>query len=49
MEQTIFSGVDLNDLAGGRLLDLSVRNHWATETMNVMLLGEDNAYLYELT
>lgn len=49
MEQTIFSGVDLDDLAGGRLLDLSVRNHWATETMNVMLLGEDNAYLYELT
>ena len=49
MAETIFTGVNLDELAGGRVLDISVREHYADDRLNVMLLGETDTYLYELT
>ena len=49
LDETIFTGIDLDDLAGGRLLDLSVREHLADGNVNVMLLGLEDTFLYGLT
>ena len=49
LDETIFTGIDLDDLAGGRLLDLSVREHFADGNVNVMLLGLEDTFLYGLT
>lgn len=49
MSETLFTGVDLDALAGGRALDISVREHFTDGNLSVMLLGETETYLYELT
>lgn len=49
MAETIFTGLNLDELAGGRALDISVREHYADDRLNVILLGETDTYLYELT
>ena len=49
MAQTLFTGVDLDALAGGRLLDLSLRDHFSSGETNLVLLGTEATYLYELT
>ena len=49
MAETILTGVNLDDLAGGRALDISIRDHFTDGNLTVMLLGEKDAFLYELT
>ena len=49
LEETIFTGVDLDALAGGQLLDMSVSDHLSNGALNVILLGESATYFYELT
>ena len=42
-------GLDLDALAGGRLLDLSLRDHFSTGETTLVLLGSEATFLYELT
>lgn len=49
MAETILTGVNLDDLAAGRALDISIRDHFTDGNLTVMLLGETDAFLYELT
>ena len=49
MSETLFTGIDLDTLAGGRALDISVREHFSDGNLSVMLLGETESYLYDLT
>ncbi|MGB1161847.1 MAG: hypothetical protein ACPG40_11580, partial [Alphaproteobacteria bacterium] len=49
MAETMLTGVNLDDLAGGRALDISIRDHFSDGNQTVMLLGETDAFLYELT
>jgi len=49
LTQTLFTGLDLDALAGGRLLDLSLRDHFSTGETTLVLLGTEATFLYELT
>lgn len=49
LTQTLFTGLDLDALAGGRLLDLSLRDHFSTGETTLVLLGSEATFLYELT
>gem|GEM_PF-4841631 len=49
LTQTLFIGLDLDALAGGRLLDLSLRDHFSTGETTLVLLGSEATFLYELT
>ena len=49
MTQTLFTGLDLDALAGGRLLDLSLRDHFSTGETTLVLLGSEATFLNELT
>ena len=49
LTQTLFTRLDLDALAGGRLLDLSLRDHFSTGETTLVLLGSEATFLYELT
>ena len=49
LAQTLFTGLDLDALAEGRLLDLSLRDHFSTGETTLVLLGTEATFLYELT
>ena len=49
LTQTLFTGLDLDALAGGRRLDLSLRDHFSTGETTLVLLGSEATFLYELT
>jgi len=49
LSETLFTGLDLDALAGGRLLDLSLRDHFSTGETTLVLLGTEATFLYELT
>ena len=49
LTQTLFTGLDLDALAEGRLLDLSLRDHFSTGETTLVLLGSEATFLYELT
>ena len=49
LSETLFTGLDLDVLAGGRLLDLSLRDHFSTGETTLVLLGTEATFLYELT
>mgnify|MGYP001598092453 FL=1 len=49
MAETMLTGVNIDDLAGGRALDISIRDHFSDGNLTFMVLGETDAFLYELT